>query len=76
MQIGDYVSIQCGANIAGRVRIGDRAWISMSSVILDGTTVGSGSTVGAGAVVTKDVPDSVQVLGVPARIVRTETEAK
>jgi acetyltransferase-like isoleucine patch superfamily enzyme len=40
----------------------------MGAVILDGISVGSNSVVGAGAVVTKDVPGSVQVMGIPARI--------
>jgi len=76
VRIGDYASIQCGVNIAGLTNIGERCWIGMSSVILDRVTIGSGSVVGAGAVVTKDVPEAVQVLGVPAQIVKTQVEAK
>ncbi len=68
VQIGDYVTISPGVNIAGKSRIGDLSFIGMSAVILDGISVGSNSVVGAGAVVTKDVPGSVQVMGIPARI--------
>jgi len=40
------------------------------AVVIDHVTIGSRSVVGAGAVVVADVPDRVQVLGVPARIVK------
>ena len=68
--IGDYVTISPGANIGGKVKIGARSYIGMGAVILDGITIGNNSVVGAGAVVTHNVPDFVQVIGVPARIVR------
>jgi acetyltransferase EpsM len=69
-EIGDYVTISPGANIAGRTRIGDLCYIGMGAVILDGISVGNNSVVGAGSVVTKDVPSSVQVLGIPARVTK------
>ncbi len=75
-EIGDYVSIQPGANIAGACRIGEGTYVGMSAVVLDHRTVGSGSVVGAGAMVTKDVPANVQVVGVPARVVREGVEGR
>jgi acetyltransferase-like isoleucine patch superfamily enzyme len=39
-------------------------------VILPGITIGERAMVGAGAVVTKDVPSDVVVVGNPARILR------
>ncbi|MBI3966304.1 MAG: acetyltransferase [Chloroflexi bacterium] len=68
--IGDYVTISPGANIAGRITIGDGVYIGMGAILLDGLTVGSSSIVGAGAVVTENVPDNVQVLGIPARVTK------
>ena len=47
------------------------AWIGAGAIILPGITVGEHSIVGAGAVVTKDVPDKVIVVGNPARIIRS-----
>jgi acetyltransferase-like isoleucine patch superfamily enzyme len=47
------------------------ASIGAGAVILPGVTVGERAMVGAGAVVTKDVPDDVVVVGNPARVVRT-----
>jgi UDP-2-acetamido-3-amino-2,3-dideoxy-glucuronate N-acetyltransferase len=46
------------------------ASIGANATILPGITIGLNAIVGAGAVVTKDVPDSVLVLGNPARIVK------
>jgi acetyltransferase EpsM len=69
-RIDDFVTIQPGANIAGACTIGKAAFIGMGAQVLDHLSVESHSVVGAGAVVTKDVPDHVQVMGVPAKIVK------
>jgi UDP-2-acetamido-3-amino-2,3-dideoxy-glucuronate N-acetyltransferase len=45
------------------------ASIGSGAVILCGVTIGEKALIGAGAVVTRDVPDSSIVAGVPARIV-------
>ena len=52
------------------VIIGDDVWIGTNAVILPGVTIGRHSVVAAGAVVTKDVPDSCIVGGVPASIIK------
>lgn len=52
------------------VRICDRVWIGLNSIILKGITIGEGAIVGAGSVVTKDVPPYTIVAGNPARIIR------
>jgi len=46
------------------------ASLGANATILPGITIGRNSMVGAGAVVTKDVPDNVLVIGNPARIVK------
>ena len=56
------------------VTIGHNVWIGGSVTILPGVTVGDNSIVGAGAVVTKDVPANVIVVGNPARVLRQITE--
>lgn len=73
-EIGDTVTISPGANIGGRVRIGSQCYIGMASVILNDITIGEGAIVGAGAVVTRDVPPHTQVLGVPARVTKTDVD--
>ena len=75
-EIGDYVTIQPGANIAGACRIGEATYIGIGAVVIDHITIGAHSVVGAGAVVVKDVPDHVQVVGVPARIVKENIAGK
>jgi sugar O-acyltransferase (sialic acid O-acetyltransferase NeuD family) len=70
VRIGDYATLSPGANIAGGVTIDDAATVGMGAIVLDHLTIGAGSFVGAGSVVTKDVPAHVQVVGVPARVVK------
>jgi sugar O-acyltransferase (sialic acid O-acetyltransferase NeuD family) len=74
--IGDYVTIQPGANIAGLCSIGEATYIGMSAVVLDRISAGKHSIIGAGSVVTHNVPDNVQVIGAPARIVKEKIEGK
>jgi len=52
------------------IEIHDNVWIGGGAMVLPGVTIGRNSVVGAGAVVTRDVPPDVLVLGNPARVVR------
>lgn len=52
------------------VKICDKAWIGLNSIIMKGVTVGEGAIVGAGSVVTKNVPPWTIVAGNPAKIIR------
>ena len=53
-----------------QTRVKNGASIGSNATILAGVTIGKNALVGAGSVVTKDVPDSTIVTGVPARIIR------
>ncbi|MFE3316037.1 acyltransferase, partial [Embleya sp. NPDC059213] len=46
------------------------ATVAPNAVVLHGLTGGAGAWVGAGAVVTRDVPAGVTVVGSPARPLR------
>lgn len=74
--VGDHASLLPGANVAGNVTIGEAAFVGMGALVLDGRSVGARSVVAAGSVVTQDVPDGVQVMGVPARIVGEVPEGR
>lgn len=70
--IGDFVTFAPGVRCNGRVHIGDYAYIGTNAIIREGTSgkplrIGTGAVVGMGAVVTKDIPDGVTVVGNPAR---------
>lgn len=50
--------------------IGDNVWLGGGATVLPGVSIGDDSVVGASAVVTKDVPAGVVVVGNPARVLR------
>lgn len=65
-----------GETIAYRnapIRIGSRAWIGASAIILPGVTIGDGAIIGAGSVVTRDVPAGQTWAGNPARALPTRS---
>jgi bifunctional UDP-N-acetylglucosamine pyrophosphorylase/glucosamine-1-phosphate N-acetyltransferase len=81
-RVGQRVNISAGVitlNYDGvrkhRSEIGDDAFIGSDSLLRAPIRVGARSATGAGSVVTKDVPDDMLAVGVPARI-RKKTERK
>jgi len=81
-QVGARVNIGAGTitlNYDGvrkhRTDIGDDAFIGSDTLLRAPVKIGARAATGAGAVVTKDVPDDMLAVGVPARI-RKKTERK
>ncbi len=81
-QLGQRVNIGAGTitlNYDGvrknRTEIGDDAFIGSDTLLRAPIKVGARAVTGAGSVVTKDVPDDMLAVGVPARI-RKKTERK
>lgn len=52
------------------VKLRDKCWIGMRSIVLKGVEIGEGAVVAAGSVVTRDVPPWTIVGGNPARVIR------
>jgi UDP-perosamine 4-acetyltransferase len=69
-RIAAGVHVTPGVKLAGRVTVGEDAFIGLGANVVQCLSIGAGATVGAGAVVLKDVPDGVTVVGVPARVIK------
>ena len=68
--LGDFVEISPSVNVLGRSVIGSFCQIGSGTIILPDIKIGKNVIVGAGSVITKNVPDNVMVVGVPAKIVK------
>ena len=66
--IGAFSRIQPGANLGGLSRFGTGVTVGIGATVLERLIIGDDAFIGAGAVVIADVPGSVLVVGIPARI--------
>jgi sugar O-acyltransferase (sialic acid O-acetyltransferase NeuD family) len=70
--IGSLSVIGPGAAIGGWVQIGESVYIGAGSLIREKLTIGARAIIGMGAVVTKDVPEGMVALGIPAKFIKRE----
>lgn len=63
----DGAEIAPGATLCGLVHVGVNGWVCAGATVLPRKKIGADAIVGAGAVVNRDVPDGVTVVGVPAK---------
>ena len=65
-EINDHVHIAPGCVLGGDVSVGEGTLIGIGATVMPQKKIGSWSKIGAGAVVTKDIPDQVTAVGIPA----------
>jgi sugar O-acyltransferase (sialic acid O-acetyltransferase NeuD family) len=68
--IEDHVQISAFVMVAGHCKIGEATYIGIAVPIRDNIIVGKNSIVSMGAVVQRDIPDNVIVMGNPARVMK------
>ena len=69
-RVADFAQVADGATTGGEVTIEEGVFVGLAATILPRRRIGKWAVVGAGAVVIRDVPDGVTVVGVPARPIR------
>lgn len=76
LSIGRNVTVGHQAMLHG-CTVGDGALIGIQAVVLNGAKIGRNCLVGAGALVTegKEFPENSLIIGSPAKVMRTLTEA-
>jgi sugar O-acyltransferase (sialic acid O-acetyltransferase NeuD family) len=65
--IGDFVTFAPDVRCNGNVVIEDDVYVGTGAVFKQGLRIGRGATIGMGAVVTRNIPPGVTVVGNPAR---------
>lgn len=65
--IKDFVHVAPNATLCGGITVGEGTLIGAGATVLPNINIGKWATIAAGAVVTKDVPDDVTVVGNPAK---------
>jgi sugar O-acyltransferase (sialic acid O-acetyltransferase NeuD family) len=66
--VGDFAHISPNGVLSGGVSLGALVWVGSCASVKQLIAIGEASVVGMGAVVTKDVPPSVTVIGNPAKV--------
>ena len=74
-RVGDFVTISPGVHVAGNVSLSEGCYLGIGSSVIERTSIGAWTIVGAGAVVTRDMPDNVTVVGVPAEVIKRDKES-
>lgn len=64
VKIGKNCLIVAGSVLGGSCEIGDGCFIGINASVKNKVKIGNNVTVGMGAVITKDVPDGVTVIGI------------
>lgn len=67
-------SVRFGGSNAAPISVGRGSWIASHSTITAGVNIGAGCLIAANSAVTKDVPDGMMAGGVPAKVIRPNSD--
>lgn len=65
--VNDFSVVAPSAVLLGRVSVGSCSYIGANATVLPGIQIKKNCMVGAGAVVTKNIEESITVVGIPAK---------
>jgi len=68
--IEEHAHVAPGVRLCGGVSVGRGTLVGVGACVIPYKTIGAEVTIGGGATVTRDLPDGVTAVGVPARIIR------
>lgn len=71
--VEDYAHVSPGAMITGGVKIREGVHVGAGATVIPLKEIGQWSVVGAGAVVIDDIEEHSTAVGIPARVIKTET---
>ncbi|HBX52996.1 MAG: hypothetical protein A2275_12055 [Bacteroidetes bacterium RIFOXYA12_FULL_35_11] len=66
--IGAQSILTCQCIIGGSAVLGKRVFMGMNSIIKNKIVIGNNTVIGMGAVVTKNFPSDITIIGIPAKI--------
>jgi UDP-3-O-[3-hydroxymyristoyl] glucosamine N-acyltransferase len=66
VDVGHHAAVIAQSMVGGSAVIGDYSWLAPAAIIMNQAKIGARATVGLGAVVVKDVPAGLTVMGSPA----------
>ena len=69
-KVGEFTHIAVGAVVCGGVDIGKDVFVGANATVIQGVRIGMKSVIGAGSVVLDDVPQNLEVVGVPAKVIK------
>jgi sugar O-acyltransferase (sialic acid O-acetyltransferase NeuD family) len=72
--LGDGCTLSAHCDVTGHVKIGKGVFMGTHACIIPSIKIGDFSLLGAGAVVMRNIPDSVTVVGNPAKILTTHRQ--
>ena len=66
VEIGQHAAVIAQSMVGGSAVAGEYSWLAPAAIIMNQAKIGARATVGLGAVVVKDVPAGLTVMGSPA----------